>query len=77
MSYTTKEMIQNALKRVNALAGTSAELYHDAGGYSIINKNRKPNTLKFDESIRNGVESLAYLHGIEDTLNFIKEQKEK
>ena len=37
MAMTNKEMLESALKRVNALAGTNGKLYHDNTGWFIRN----------------------------------------
>lgn len=68
---TNREIIEGLLKRVNALAGTNGKLYKDNTGWYIINQKKSDDVMRLDESIR-GVEGiLSYLHGIEDTLNFI------
>lgn len=66
MAMTNREMIESALKRVNALAGTNGKLYHDNTGWYVIWKGAK----YLSESSLNAGELLAYLHGIEDALNF-------
>ena len=66
MAKTNREMIESALKRVNALAGTNGKLYHDNTGWYVIWKGAK----HLSESSLNAGELLAYLHGIEDALNF-------
>jgi hypothetical protein len=73
MSYTNRQLIESALKRVNALAGTEARLYHDNTGWFI---RRFPyGSGLFEESSMSASELLAYLHGIEDTLKYIKEKE--
>lgn len=68
---TNREIIEGLLKRVNALAGTNGKLYKDNTGWYIINQKKSDDVMRLDESSR-GVEGiLSYLHGIEDTLNFI------
>ena len=64
-------MIESALKRVNALAGTNGKLYRDNTGWYVIDKG-----LVLTESSMPAGELLAYLHGIEDGINYIK-NKEK
>jgi hypothetical protein len=66
---STREMIENALKRVNALLEpkTKGRLYHDNTGWYVIWQEHE-----FDEAAREFTDMLAYLHGIEDTLKFIK-----
>jgi len=73
---TNKEIIESALKRVNALAGTNGKLYKDNTGWYIINQDKSDGVMRLDEASR-GVEGiLSYLHGVEDTLLFIKKNKE-
>lgn len=72
MSMTNREMIESALKRVNALSGTNGTLYKDNTGWYVIWKGAK----HLSESSLNAGELLAYLHGIEDGVNFLK-NKEK
>ena len=68
---SNREMIENALRRVNALAGTEARLYHDNTRWFI---RRFPyGSGLFDESSMMANEMIAYLHGVEDALNFAKE----
>ena len=67
---TTREMIESALKRVEALSGVRGKLYKDATGWFVIGAGSK----LFDSSSRSAVELLAYLHGLEDALNFRKEE---
>ena len=69
MARTNREMLESALKRVNAKAGTNGKLYHDNTGWFIRNLPYKESRL-FDESSMSAGELLAYLHGIEDALNF-------
>ena len=73
---SNRELIENALKRVNALAGTKGKLYYDSrNGYYIINKYKSDGVMRFDESSMSAGELLAYLHGIEDALKYIKEKE--
>ena len=67
-------MIESALKRVNALAGTNGKLYHDNTGWYV--RNFPYGTRLFCEDSLNASELLAYLHGIEDGLNYRKTQLE-
>ena len=69
MAMTNREMIESALKRVNALAGTNGKLYHDNTGWYVIWKGAK----HLSESSSSAGELLAYLHGIEDALLKVKE----
>ena len=69
---TNREMIESALKRVNALAGTNGKLYHDNTGWYVIWKGAN----YLSESAGSAGELLAYLHGIEDTFKYIN-NKEK
>lgn len=72
---SNREIIENALKRVNALAGTEARLYNDNTGWFI---RRFPyGSGLFDESSRSAGELIAYLHGVEDALRFVYENNEK
>lgn len=66
MAMTNREMLESALKRVNALAGTNGKLYHDNTGWYVIWKGAK----HLGESSSSAGELLAYLHGIEDALRF-------
>ena len=63
---TNREMLESALKRVNAIAGTNGKLYHDNTGWYVIWKGAR----HLSESSSSAGELLAYLHGIEDALNF-------
>lgn len=67
MSMTNREMLESALKRVNALVGTNGKLYHERrnGWYVVWNGARY-----LSESSSSAGELLAYLHGIEDALRF-------
>ena len=70
---TNREMLESALKRVNAL-GFKGKLYKDNTGwfvawYSIFGGKR------FDESAMSAGELLAYLHGIEDAFIVINKNK--
>lgn len=65
-------MIESALKRVNALAGTNGTLYKDNTGWYVIWKGAS----HLSESSGSASELLAYLHGIEDGINYLK-NKEK
>lgn len=69
---TNREMIESALKRVNALMGINGKLYHDNTGWFIIDKG-----LVISQSSLPAGELLAYLHGIEDAIKFINNKKEK
>ena len=74
---TNRQLIESALKRVNALAGTKGELYRDNTGWYIINQDKSDGVMRLDEASR-GVEGiLSYLHGVEDALRFVYENKEK
>ena len=66
MAMTNREMLESALKRVNAKAGTNGKLYHDNTGWYVIWKGAR----HLSESSASAGELLAYLHGIEDALNF-------
>lgn len=66
MSMTNREMLESALKRVNALVGTNGKLYHDNTGWYVIWKGAR----YLSESSSSAGELLAYLHGIEDALRF-------
>lgn len=69
---TNKEMIESALKRVNALAGTNGKLYRDNTGWYVIWKGAS----HLSESSMSAGELLAYLHGVEDGLSYRKTQLE-
>lgn len=72
MSYTNGDLLEAALKRVNALAGLKGKLYHERrnGWYVVWN-----GASRFEESAMNAGELLAYLHGIEDAYLFISNNK--
>ena len=65
---TNREMLESALKRVNTLLGINGKLYHDNTGWFIIEKG-----LVLTQSSLPAGELLAYLHGIEDGIRFVKE----
>lgn len=69
---TNREIIEGALKRVNALAGTNGKLKKDSSGWFIY----KNGSSLFDESTHTTEGILAYLHGIEDTFNYLKIMKQ-
>ena len=69
---SNREIIENALKRVNALAGTKGKLYRDNTGWYIINQDKSDGVMRFDESSRSAGELIAYLHGVEDTINYYR-----
>ena len=69
---TNREMIESALKRVNALAGTNGKLYRDNTGWFVVWKGAK----YLSESSSTAGELLAYLHGIEDGINYLKNKEE-
>ena len=74
---TNRQLIESALKRVNALAGTKGKLYRDNTGWYIFNQDKSDGVMRLDEASR-GVEGiLSYLHGVEDALRFVYENKEK
>lgn len=66
MAMTNREMLQSALKRVNALAGTNGKLYRDNSGWFVKWKD----TSNLSEGSASAGELLGYLHGIEDALKF-------
>ena len=73
---SNREMIESALKRVNALAEVKGKLYNDNTGwfvvwYTIFNAKG----VRFSESAMSAGELLAYLHGLEDALLFISNQQ--
>ena len=67
MSYTNRDLIECALKRVNALAGTNGKLYKDNTGWFV----KWGGNSNFCESSRETREMLSYLHGIEDAYKCI------
>ena len=69
---TNREMIEIALKRVNAIAGTNGKLYHDNTGWFVVWKGAK----HLSESSSTAGELLAYLHGIEDGINYLKNKED-
>jgi hypothetical protein len=73
---TNREMLESALKRVNALAETKGKLYKENNFYfvawfTIFGGKR------FDESKMTAGELLAYLHGLEDALLYINNKEDK
>ena len=68
---TNRELIESALKRVNAVAKCEGKLYNDNTGWFVIWKGSCP----FDESSRSASELLAYLHGIEDAYILINRKE--
>jgi hypothetical protein len=68
---TNREMLESALKRVNALLGINGKLYHDNTGWYVIWKG----AIHLSESAGSAGELLAYLHGIEDAFIFINKNK--
>lgn len=64
---TNRELIESALKRVNALADTDSELCHNNTGWFV-----KWYNAEFSESEGSASELLAYLHGLEDALKLMK-----
>jgi transcriptional antiterminator len=70
-----RELIENALKRVNDLAGTNGKLCYDRRyGYYIIGTSADS---LFDSCARNAGEALSYLHGFEDAFLFIKKRSDE
>lgn len=65
---SNREMIESALKRVERLTGVRGKIYNDNTGWFIIGEGHK----MYDESAKTAVELIAYLHGIEDALRFVK-----
>ena len=62
---TNRELIESALKRVNALLGINGKLYRDNTGWFIIEKG-----LVLTETSMPAGELLAYLHGVEAGFRF-------
>ena len=73
MGYTNRQLIESALKRVNALAGVNGKLYNDNTGWYVIWKG----DCRFSESAMSAGELLVYLHGIEDAYLFISNKERK
>ena len=69
---TNRDLLESALKRVNAHLGTNGKLYHDNTGWYVIWKGES----HLSESSASASELLAYLHGVEDAILFIS-NKEK
>jgi hypothetical protein len=68
---SNRELLEGLMKRVNALAGTHGEIFKGVRfGYHIVNFTH--DCMQFDESVRSAGELIAYLHGVEDTLKFMK-----
>jgi len=70
MSYTNRELLEGALKRVNALLGINGKLYKDNTGWFIIEKG-----LVLTETSMPAGELLAYLHGVEAGFRFNNNNK--
>jgi hypothetical protein len=68
---TNRELIEGALKRVNARLELNGKLYHDNTGWFV-----KWNVMYLSEDSMSASELLAYLHGIEDCFNFMAINKE-
>ena len=68
---TNRELIGCALKRVNAKLGLNGRLYKDNTGWFVIWEDAM--YLSADSLSAN--ELLAYLHGIEDTFNYLSIKK--
>lgn len=66
MALSNRELLESALKRVNALLGINAKLYRDNTGWFIIEKG-----LVLTETSMPAGELLAYLHGIEDCHKYL------
>ena len=66
---TNRELLESALKRVNALLGINGKLYRDNTGWFIIERG-----LVLTETSMPAGELLAYLHGVEAGFNFNKEK---
>lgn len=62
---TNKEMLESALKRVNALLGINAKLYKDNTGWFLIEKGFVLTATSMPAG-----ELLAYLHGVEAGFKF-------
>jgi transcriptional antiterminator len=72
---SNRELIEDALKRVNDLAGTDGKLMYDRRyGYYIVGSSAEA---LFDSCARNAGETIAYLHGFEDALSFIKKRSDE
>jgi hypothetical protein len=67
---SNREIIENALKRVNALLGINGKLYKDNTGWFVIEKG-----LVLTETSMPAGELLAYLHGVEAGVKFNKEKE--
>ncbi len=70
MARTNREMIESALKRVNAKMNVNGELYYDNTGWFVIWKGAS-----LSESSCSAGELLAYLHGLEDSFEFLSKAK--
>ena len=68
MSLSNRNLLESALKRVNANLGTNGKLYNDNTGWFVIWKGAR----HLSESSGSAGELLAYLHGLEDSFNFLK-----
>lgn len=71
MSLSNRNLLESALKRVNAKLGTNGKLYNDNTGWFVIWKGAS----HLSESSGSAGELLAYLHGIEDSFEFLKKAK--
>ena len=68
MSLSNRELLESALKRVNAKLNVNGKLYHDNTGWYVIWKCAS----HLSESAGSAAELLAYLHGLEDSFEFLK-----
>jgi hypothetical protein len=75
---TNRELIEGALKRVNARLGLNGKLYsnYDGDTHTLIGWFVKWNVMYISEDAMSADELLAYLHGIEDCFNFMAINKE-
>ena len=67
---SNREMLESALKRVNALLGINGKLYKDNTGWFIIEKG-----LVLTQTSMPAGELLAYLHGVEAGVKFNNNNK--
>ena len=68
---TNRELIENALKRVNARLGVNGRLYNDHTLWFVL-----WDVMYLSQDAMGTDEMLAYLHGIEDCFNFLNIKRE-
>lgn len=68
---SNRELLEGALKRVNARLGVNGKLYKDNTGWFVI-----WNVMYLSKDSMSASELLAYLHGVEDCFSYLNINKE-